>query len=104
MSDCPKCGTEIGRSSYCGCGWKRYAKSQHSDAEPHAACAYEGCAYDSFCKIKTPTGWANVCEEHYRIYHHVKAEKYCNDKGLDTREKRRAWIDRKSTRLNSSHS
>ena len=23
MSECPKCHTEIGKSSYCGCGWKK---------------------------------------------------------------------------------
>lgn len=92
MADCPKCGTEIGRSAYCGCGWKRYAKTSDQAPERRCECAYAGCQHDAVLKVKTPTGWANLCHDHSRIYHHAKAEKYCNELGIDTREKRMAWL------------
>lgn len=92
MSECVKCGAEIGSSSYCGCGWKRQGKGAGISVERRCECAYAGCLHDAVLKVKTSTGWANLCHDHSRIYHHAKAEKYCNELGLDTREKRMAWL------------
>lgn len=92
MSACPKCDTEIGAAAYCGCGWKRGAKARDTGPERRCDCCYEGCSHDAMVKIKTPTGWANMCLDHYAIYHHAKAEKHCRDLGLNTRAQRLAWL------------
>lgn len=101
MAECPECKTEIGRAAYCGCGWKRHAKAKAPIQGPRADCGYEGCGREAMCKIHTKTGWLNVCEDHYRIYHHAKAEEYCKNLGLDTIAKKRAHFREQIKQLTS---
>ena len=92
MAECPECKNEIGRANYCPCGWKRHAKAKGPVIGPRADCGYEGCGIESMCKIKTKTGWLNVCDDHYRIYHHAKAEQYCRELGLTTTAQKRVYF------------
>lgn len=94
MKDCPRCQNPIpDQAESCRCGWReRTTRQATASHEPRVDCGYNGCYTESFCKLRTPTGWLNVCEQHYRQYHHDKAEKHCNDKGLDTTAKRKAYL------------
>lgn len=55
-------------------------------------CCREPCRLSAKTKVKTPTGWANFCLEHYHEYYTRQSEEYCNALGLDTTEKRIAWL------------
>jgi hypothetical protein len=47
-------------------------------------------------KILTKAGWANLCLPHYEDHFRIQATKKCNELGLDTVEKKRAWVLEKS--------
>lgn len=34
MSECPKCHSEVGKASYCGCGWKKKAWKEEDHTDP----------------------------------------------------------------------
>ena len=92
MKSCPRCDAEIGDTAVaCSCGW-RDRKAKDAPIEPPGPCGYEGCHLPAMCKLRTPTGWLNVCDNHYRIYFHSRAEKTCRDLGLTTIEQKRAWL------------
>lgn len=63
---CPDCKQELGnRATYCPCGWRK-AQSRTDKPEPvYVPCAYADCGIAAMCKIKTKTGWANLCWQHY---------------------------------------
>ena len=69
MSDCPKCKTEIGNSTYCGCGWRgrRHIPDNAQDMHANAFvnCAHADCRLPAMCKIQTKDGWENLCWKHY---------------------------------------
>jgi hypothetical protein len=92
MSECVKCGQEIGCASYCGCGWRK-AKNDKPLSEPTALCAYMACNKPSICKIKVAkNAWSNFCQQHYIEWHRRKAEETCLDLGLKTTEEKREWV------------
>lgn len=96
MSECGKCGAEIGKAAYCGCGWKRYAKSAANASElPRVKCCHDTCFIDAFCKIQTPTGWANFCHAHYDEYFKRSGDAYCASRGLVTRQQKIAYLKAK---------
>ena len=99
MAECPQCKSEIGNATYCGCGWGKRGRNHEVPIERRCACGYEGCPHDAMCKIQTKTGWLNVCDDHYRIYHHAKAEAYCRERGLLTTEQKRAWLREEMRKL-----
>lgn len=94
MSQCPKCESEIGNSSYCGCGWKKPAPQSYSNEPPRVKCCHDDCFVTAFCKIQTPTGWANFCESHYTQYFRDQAKANCDAKGLKTTAEKRAWLQK----------
>lgn len=53
-----------------------------------ASCAHEGCQTPALVREKTETGWANLCEYHYVKAHTKRAEKWCADHGLHTRQQK----------------
>lgn len=92
---CPRCQNPIpDNSESCRCGWKERIQRQVTTAydQPRTDCGYDGCNTEAFCKVKAKTGWLNVCDRHYRQYHHDKAEAHCANLGLDTQAQRRQWL------------
>jgi hypothetical protein len=93
MSLCPKCRAPIRTSDKeCGdCGvilqHVRGAKPQYYEPLPYVHCAQDGCGIGATTRIKTPTGYANFCLEHYDEYFTKEAAIYCGSRGLDTPEK-----------------
>jgi hypothetical protein len=65
-NQCPTCGAPLGKNAaYCGCGWRRITSGFDAPQEPHVNCAHEDCFLSAKVKIKTKTGWANLCAQHY---------------------------------------
>lgn len=91
MSECVKCGSEIGTANYCGCGWKR-SKATKNEPRQFIQCAHMACNTSAIVKIKTPTGWANFCEPHYGDYYLNQAEETCRKLGLTTTAEKRLWV------------
>ena len=60
--ECQKCGTEIGRSNYCGCGWKKGAYVSQNNVTRD--CCFEGCPNPAILSKILKTGRANLCEFH----------------------------------------
>jgi hypothetical protein len=75
---CQKCGgTLADNATYCGCGWrKRSASNGDTEYQAPVPCAHNGCGIDAMCRIKTKTGWANLCWHHYD--EHYRTEALCN--------------------------
>jgi hypothetical protein len=85
---CPECERYLPVSAIaCRCGWKA----------PQAAptwipCAFAGCGTSATLKVKTKTGWANVCLDHDVALVQKRANEVCKELGLDTVAKQRAWL------------
>lgn len=97
--DCPECHNELGaRARYCGCGW---VKPANANTAPHAdvPCAHMDCGIAAMCKIQTPTGWANLCWQHYDQYFAQQAKANCAAKVLHTTEKLLAAFKAQSEKL-----
>lgn len=96
--ECPDCEQPLGRNAkYCGCGWKKDApkgngKLAYPDEPPRVPCCHEGCFVSAKVKIKTPLGWANLCDMHYPEYFRKEADKTCERMGLDTPAKQRRFV------------
>lgn len=90
--ECPDCHCELHNTAkYCGCGWR---KPNQNATPPRASvpCAHQDCGIDAMCKIKTPTGWANLCWQHYDAHFLAQGQATCERLGLDTVEKQRAYF------------
>ena len=61
---CPDCYRRIpeGRIK-CLCGWSPLAASAVHMRGPD--CAHAECQSSALVRVYTPTGWANLCPEHY---------------------------------------
>lgn len=51
-------------------------------------CAYDRCDSHAVCRVRKPTGWANLCDFHYSNDNVRESIFYCQKHGLDTTEKR----------------
>jgi hypothetical protein len=82
LKACPDCGGDLGRSAdKCRCGWR--ATSYFPKLI--SPCAYEGCPARAVLREKLPTGWANLCEQHW-IDEGTKRAKASNAKrGINTK-------------------
>ena len=66
QNQCPTCGTALGKNAtYCGCGWRKLKPRFEVSRDDPVHCAHEYCGISAMCKIKTKTGWANLCWQHY---------------------------------------
>jgi len=77
--ECPECHTQLHHTArYCGCGWKR--DNPFNAPTPIVDCSHMGCRSPAMCKIKTKTGWANLCHTHYDKHFadeaHASLDKY----------------------------
>lgn len=61
------------------------AKDFHADAV--LPCSHQDCRIPAMCRIKTKTGWANMCNKHYDQYYsdqaHASLDKYGLAKQFD---------------------
>lgn len=62
MADCPKCGNEIGSSSYCGCGWR--SNEHRGKSKDDGQCHYT--AFNRRCRYPSTIG--NWCRFHYELH------------------------------------
>ena len=63
---CNQCGATLhDNATFCGCGWKKFAKKSAAVDEHRIPCAHAECGIKAMCRIQTPTGWANLCWQHY---------------------------------------
>jgi hypothetical protein len=92
---CPRCSDDLkwGATS-CHCGWKKRKRGEERGLPPRVPvqCAHEDCPDDATIRIKTPTGWANLCRGHYDAYYARVARSWCVERGLNTVEQMRAYI------------
>lgn len=58
----------------------------------YIACCFVGCPTSATIRTRTKTGWANVCVEHDKAIVQKRADAYCASLGLDTTEKKRAYV------------
>ena len=93
MRSCPRCGAAIGEAAIaCRCGWKdRETKGRPAEPELTVECAHMECQHRAKVKIRTKTGWANLCMFHYDEHYRLKALATCEALGLHTTEQRREW-------------
>lgn len=83
--ECPNCtATLTARATYCGCGWKKH-KQQYQERAPDVPCAHEACGIAAMCRLKTPTGYANVCWQHYDAHFAERAQESLAAYGLTRR-------------------
>ena len=85
--ECPKCGSEIGKSAQCGCGWRTIAPAQKVDT---VLCSR--CAISAMVKHKVGDEWVNFCLRHADEYRADQAREYCATKGLTTIAAIKAWL------------
>ena len=80
--DCPRCKTSIPDTARnCSCGWrKRGNVTDAYETSPVVDCAHANCSAPAICRIKTKTGWANVCKNHYDRHYadeaHANLDRY----------------------------
>lgn len=79
MNVCGDCDRPLPQSAKaCKCGWKL------PNAGPlHCPCAHETCPTPAIVKLKTTTGWANLCEPHYEAHFTAHAKRNFTALGLD---------------------
>jgi hypothetical protein len=71
---CPDCKQELGaRATYCPCGWKKATQAREQPHDAPVPCAHSGCGIRAMCRIRTATGWANLCWQHYDAHFSQKA-------------------------------
>jgi len=64
---------------------------QFSDYTPPPPCAHDGCGLSAYVKVRTKTGWANLCDRHYSDHFQIKARETCSRLGLKSAKEMRAW-------------
>lgn len=94
MSLCPKCRAPIKRDdkecSDCGVVFahvRSTSRPQYYEPLPYVHCAHDGCPDGATTRVKTATGHANFCLQHYDEYFTEQARMYCVSRGLDTTAK-----------------
>ncbi len=96
LHNCPRCSDDLpwGATS-CHCGWKKRARGDGKKLASRVPvqCAYHDCPDDATIRIRTPTGWADLCRGHYVAHHQRIADAYCANAGLNTLEQKR-WFCR----------
>lgn len=77
---CPDCSKVLADDALsCRCGWSKGGEA----GRPFVDCAHANCSLRAIAKIKTKTGWANLCEPHYVRYFDDLAHEGLAAKGLE---------------------
>lgn len=66
--ECPDCKSEIGKSTYCGCGWKTVERlaDERGEEKPRTKCEAGDCVSRAKVKTKISDGsLKNLCLNHY---------------------------------------
>jgi len=88
---CPDCGGSLSRDAVkCRCGWKAL---KTLDGQPQADCSWEGCRQKAIVReeIEYGKGRHNLCEYHYLEANRLRAERWCEERGLHTLEQKKAF-------------
>ena len=92
MKNCPRCDAELGdTATACRCGWKEHKKNA-ADSIARAGCAHFDCQHPAICRMKTASGWANLCNRHYEMLIQTRADQTCQRLGLTTTAQKSAWV------------
>lgn len=96
---CPRCQTALHENArYCGCGWKKFSRAGFDEPEQqqHVKCAHDACFLSAKVRIKTATGWANLCERHYEQHYATEALANLDKWGMERQadETRAEWTAR----------
>lgn len=67
------------------------------------SCAHANCGITPNTRVKTATGWAAVCWQHYDEFFQAIARDWCFTRGLDTREKQDAFVRQSVKRFAEEH-
>ena len=70
-----------------------------TEYNPAPQCAYDGCGFSSYVRIKTKTGWANLCPLHYDQHFKRQADETCKRLGLKTPAEMREWVKKNNKGL-----
>lgn len=84
--DCPRCNEPLFSPSSCRCGWRARVRNERNTsvtAPEYVPCAHEGCRESARCRIKVPTGWANLCLPHYEQHFARIGDAAMTEYGLD---------------------
>lgn len=94
MKHCPRCDALMeSAASSCLCGWKdRKQQRQEQSERVRIPCSDESCPDPAICRIVIGRVETPLCYAHYEAHFKNKALNTCNKLGLDTIEKRRAWV------------
>lgn len=93
---CPKCQRRLRiEATSCLCGWGHTA----SRDEFFKPCAVEGCSEKALVRQAVDIGTADFCIPHYQDYHGQEARKWCEKNGVMTRDKQRAYIASKASKI-----
>lgn len=86
MSQCPKCRRRLrAEAENCLCGWSAIAER----VERHLNCAYApACTQSAVYVRQTPHGTRYLCAFHDLEEHTIRAQAWCEDRGMDTTEKK----------------
>lgn len=91
---CPRCSDDLkwGATS-CHCGWKKRKRGEERGLPPRVPvqCAHYDCPDDATIRVRTATGWANLCRGHYDLHWQREADAFCKAAGLNTIEQKR-WF------------
>lgn len=92
---CQKCGGELhAGATYCGCGWTKKSVPTAQSMTEHVNCAHDGCFVSAKVKIKTRTGWANLCLKHYEEHFTEQAIDNLSNYGMERQpdESNEEWV------------
>lgn len=82
--NCNKCGASLhDDATSCGCGWKKLKPKFEDKLDQPVPCAHEDCNISALCRIKTKTGWANLCWQHYDAHFAEQAIDNLSNYGME---------------------
>ena len=96
LKNCPDCAAPLGfNSNKCRCGWQ----ASHVKTGPIIDCAFSPqCTTPAVLRRKMPTGWASLCYACDMRLHRERAEKWCQEMGLDTVDAKMAYCESMSVK------
>jgi len=93
MKPCPRCDADLGDTALaCACGWKDRKFSKPSEPTVRIPCCSPTCVKFAICRLEIAGRIMPLCYDHYQAYFTEKAKETCRKLGLDTIDKRRAWV------------
>lgn len=87
---CPRCSRAIAfEATSHDCGWRAGAPGRAA-----LPCAFDGCATPAKYNVQRREGRCDVCQEHYMRLAQEDAARWCQERGINTREQAREHLRR----------